>query len=104
MSGFRPEKPEKALQLGLSDTIWELMKTCWSVNQDERPLASFVLGRLRQADPGISFLPQIVRFHPTSEEAVRMLRFGLTSGDEVLYQLHGQDAHTFIEILDQVSL
>ena len=39
MHGQRPEKPLHAESLGFSDTIWELVKSCWNESSSTRPSA-----------------------------------------------------------------
>lgn len=104
MSGVRPKRPIQANSLGLSDPIWDLAQTCWHADRTKRPSASFALNRLRQADPGISLQPLIRGFNTASKESIRTLRYALSSRDDVLVQLHGEEAHDFIDILDQVSI
>jgi hypothetical protein len=101
MSGVRPKRPIQAGSLGLSDPIWDLAQTCWHADKPKRPSASFVLSRLHQADPGISLQPLIRGFNAASKESIRTLRYALSSRDDVLVQLHGEEAHDFIDILDQ---
>jgi hypothetical protein len=104
MSGVRPKRPIQANSLGLSDPIWDLAQTCWHADRTRRPSASFALSRLRRADPGVSLQPLIRGFNPSSKESIRTLRYALSSRDDVLVQLHGEEAHDFIDILDRVSI
>lgn len=102
ISGTRPQRPTGTLPLGLSDPIWELVEACWHSDRTKRPLAKFVLDRFRQADPGVSLQPLIDAFKPESRDSIRTLRYALSSRDDVLLQLQGEEALSFIDILDQV--
>ena len=39
MRGERPEKPLDAESLGLSNTLWWLVQSCWSESSSDRPTA-----------------------------------------------------------------
>jgi hypothetical protein len=39
MRGERPEKPFGAESLGFSDTLWWLLRSCWSESSSDRPAA-----------------------------------------------------------------
>jgi len=45
ISGERPTKPENARQIGMSDTVWDLLGECWREDRTERPNISGVLRR-----------------------------------------------------------
>ena len=49
MSGKRPQRPEEARALGLSDLIWDLVEMCWQHDSDKRPTMPFILDRLADA-------------------------------------------------------
>lgn len=68
----------------------------------KRPSATFVLGCLRQADPGVSLQPLRNGFNPESMDSIQTLRRVLSSRDDILSQLHGEEAYAFVDILDQV--
>jgi len=101
MSGVRPKRPIHANALGLSDPIWDLVQLCWHADRTKRPSAAFALSRLHQADPGVSLKPLIRGFDSASKDSIRTLRYALSSRDDVLVQLQGEEAHDFIDILDQ---
>jgi len=57
--GRRPKKPEDAQYLGLSDSVWNMIKRCWHEKPDQRPTTSEVVVFFRQAaaafiEPAIS--------------------------------------------------
>lgn len=49
MSGIRPERPTDASLLGLSDVVWQVVRTCWIQERDERPTVAAVLQCLNKA-------------------------------------------------------
>lgn len=44
--GKRPEKPPHAESLGFSDTLWGLVRLCWSAARSNRPAARELLEQL----------------------------------------------------------
>ncbi|KAF9790648.1 kinase-like domain-containing protein [Thelephora terrestris] len=51
LRGERPEQPPQAESLGISDTIWELVQSCWSETIATRPTARELLDHLSFASP-----------------------------------------------------
>ena len=49
--GERPEKPSQAESLGFSDTLWELVRSCWSESRSTRPSALELLDCLSLVAP-----------------------------------------------------
>ena len=49
VEGIRPEKPERAKQLGFSDELWAIVKLCWLENRDARPGVEDILSCLTDA-------------------------------------------------------
>lgn len=49
--GERPEKPSQAESLGISDTLWELVRSCWSELSSTRPTAQELLDYLLFVSP-----------------------------------------------------
>ena len=45
ISGERPAKPENAKQIGMIDTVWDLLRECWREDRTKRPNISAVLRR-----------------------------------------------------------
>ena len=45
ISGERPPKPENAEEVGMTETVWELMKECWREDRMEKPDISQILRR-----------------------------------------------------------
>jgi hypothetical protein len=49
IEGKRPERPEVAGELGLTDSVWNLVEMCWKQEHEKRPTISYVLRTLRKA-------------------------------------------------------
>ena len=49
LSGVRPDRPEGAEALGLSDHVWETVESCWQAEWDKRPVATVVLKEIETA-------------------------------------------------------
>jgi len=81
MKGLRPERPDEAFKLGLSDSIWELMQACWQTDSDKRPGISLVLQFLRKTAPEVSRpeLLELSGFDATSLACMNVLRSVLDS-------------------------
>jgi serine/threonine protein kinase len=102
-AGHRPERPSGAVDLGLSDGLWDLVQACWKSNKNERPDISYVIDRLRDLIPGLSLLERLTDFDASSESSMRILQHALDSPADVRFamRLRGQDAQRIIDILDQ---
>ena len=51
LRGERPEKPSGAESLGFSDTLWGLVRSCWSESSSARPTARQLLSYLSLVTP-----------------------------------------------------
>jgi len=49
MEGDRPNKPERAKQLGFNDELWRIVERCWLEDRDARPGVGDILSRLNDA-------------------------------------------------------
>ncbi|KAF9647120.1 kinase-like protein [Thelephora ganbajun] len=49
LGGDKPPKPANALELGLSDKVWELLEDCWQTERTLRPSVKDILGRVKAA-------------------------------------------------------
>jgi serine/threonine protein kinase len=45
LSGERPPKPEDAEEIGMTETLWDLLSECWKEDRTKRPSISEILGR-----------------------------------------------------------
>ena len=43
VDGERPPKPENAEEIGMTETVWELLGECWKEDRVERPIVSEIL-------------------------------------------------------------
>ena len=46
LEGERPEKPENAIHLGLTEAIWETVEKCWVEDRSARPGVEDILSCL----------------------------------------------------------
>ena len=49
VEGRRPDKPDNASAIGLSDSLWSLVQRCWNMNAESRPNVGEVVTCLREA-------------------------------------------------------
>ena len=47
MVGARPERPE-ATELGLTDDLWDMIRSAWAANANERPSVPTIIDFLSQ--------------------------------------------------------
>ena len=55
----RPSKPPNALDLGLSDKVWKLLRACWRKNREYRPPVKDVLVCVKSAASVCGTLPPV---------------------------------------------
>ena len=72
LKGKRPEKPLDAESLGLSDTLWGLVRLCWSKSSSTRPTARRLFDHLSAAS--LTWVPPPVYPSETND-------FGSTDSD-----------------------
>lgn len=48
VTGKRPGKPHDAKFLGFSDSLWELLQSCWSEDSSDRPTAQQLFAYLSE--------------------------------------------------------
>ena len=58
MRGERPRKPLDAESLGFSETLWDLVRLCWSETSSTRPTAQCLLDYFSSAS--LSWTPPLV--------------------------------------------
>ena len=49
LEGDRPEKPENAMRLGFTESLWETVEKCWVEDWSARPDVNDILSRLSVA-------------------------------------------------------
>ena len=66
--GGRPEMPENAQAVGLTDEIWKVLESCWQQNPKKRPMMDEVVGRWRKFiehdDNGYNTVTECVQITP----------------------------------------
>ena len=86
--GKRPNKPENAESLGFSNTLWRLIRSCWSESPSARPTARQLFCYLHEASrtwvPPLEYpIPDVLGGggpHLTSSDGQSILTSALTSG------------------------
>lgn len=59
MRGRRPKRPEDARELGLSDSVWEMVERCWEKVPDQRPNMSEITSFFREAASDFVYAPKV---------------------------------------------
>ena len=63
LRGGRPERPENSVEVGLTDDLWELARSCWEKDANKRPKIQTVLEQLKKIrDKG----PEVSSVEPAS--------------------------------------
>jgi hypothetical protein len=63
LRGGRPERPENSVEVGLTDDLWELARSCWEKDANKRPKIQTVLEQLKKIrDKG----PEVSSVEPSS--------------------------------------
>ena len=104
INGERPKRPRKGEKLGLSDELWEVMRSSLAREVEKRPLASIFVGYLEKATPDIAVLKELTKFDANSGGHIRKLRHMFELGDNTLLGMREKETLTVIEVFDQVSL
>jgi len=76
LRGARPGKPENALSLGFTDTLWGLLESCWNESAMVRPTARRLLDYLRPASS--TWVPP--KLCPTAEGVASTLSSDIFGG------------------------
>ena len=104
MNGKRPSRPPEGKELGLSDGLWELIRTSLAHEAEERPLASTFVDLLEKAIPDIAVLEKLVEFDVDSEEHIQKLHHMFEHTDNTLLGMRENEILVVIEVFDRVSL
>ena len=78
--GEHPRKPDNPETLGFSDTLWGLMKMCWSEPPSSRPTAQELLRCLQDASHAWA-APSTLQY-PVPDDRDWRTGLGFTSSDE----------------------
>ena len=104
MAGERPSRPPEGKELGLSDELWELIRSSFAHEADRRPLVSRFIDFLEEATPDITMLKELTEFDADSEEHLQKLRYMFECGDNTLFGMREDETLTVIEVFDRVRL
>ena len=104
MAGERPSRPPEGKELGLSDELWELIRSSFAHEADRRPSVSRFIDFLEEATPDITVLKDLTEFDADSEEHLQKLRHIFQCGDNTLLGMREDETLTVIEVFDRVSL
>ena len=104
VDGERPSKPSGGKELGLSDELWELVRSSWVREVERRPPVSAFVDLLEKATPDIAALKELVEFDASSKEDVRELYRLFEYGDNTLLGMREEETLVVIEIFDRASL
>jgi len=103
IDGERPLRPLRGKEFGLSNELWELVRSSWVHEEEERPSVSAFVDFLKQATPDIAVLKELTEFDATSEEDIQKLCHILGYEDNTLLGMREENTLILIEVLDQVS-
>ena len=103
MAGERPSRPPEGKELGLSDELWELIRSSLAHEADRRPSVSRFVDFLEEATPDITMLKELTEFDADSEEHLQKLRHMFECGDNTLLGMREDETLTVIEVFDRVS-
>lgn len=104
INGERPQRPRQGETLGLSDELWEVIRSSLACELERRPSASTFVGSLEKATPDIAVLKELTKFDANSEGHIQKLRHMFELGDNTLLGMREKETLTVIEVFDQVSL
>ena len=103
IAGERPSRPSGGKELGLSDELWELVRSAWAHEVGERPSLSEFVDLLKEATPDIAVLEELTEFDASSEEDVKELRYMFEYGDNTLLGMREEETLILIEVFDRAS-
>ena len=104
IDGERPSRPPKGKELGLSDELWETIRSSLVHEAGQRPSASGFIDFLEKAIPDIAVLKELAEFDANSEEHIQTLRQIFEYGNNTLLGMREDETLVVIEVFDRVSL
>ena len=104
IAGERPSRPPEGKELGLSDELWDLIRSSLAHEADRRPSVSRFVDFLEEVTPDITMLKELAEFDADSEEHLQKLRHMFECGDNTLLGMREDETLTVIEVFDSVSL
>ena len=103
IDGERPPRPPEGKDLGLSDKLWEIVRSSLAHEVEKRPSVSAFVDFLEKATPDISMLKELTEFDANSEEHIQMIRHMFGYGDNTLLGMREEETLVVIEVFDQVN-
>ena len=104
IDGELPPRPPKGKDLGLSDGLWELIRSSLTREVGGRPLVSTFVDFLEGATPNIAVLEDLTGFDANSEEHIQKLQHMFEYGDNTLLGMRENETLALIEVFDHVNL
>ena len=102
--GERPPRPPKGKKLGLSDELWEVVRSSLAQEVEERPLVSTFVDFLEDVTPDIAVVEELTKFDANSEEHVQELRCMFGHTDNTLLGMREEETLIVVEVFDRVDL
>ncbi|KAF9646136.1 kinase-like protein [Thelephora ganbajun] len=102
MEGGRPLRPSNTARLGLSDELWEIIKSSLVHEAEERPPLNTFVDFLEKATPDISVLKGLTGFDANSRHDVQQLHSVFGYGDSTLLGMRDEETLVVIEVFDRV--
>ena len=103
IDGERPQRPPKGKKLGLSDKLWEIIRSSLALEAEERPPVRTFVEYLEKATPDMAVLNKLMQFDANSEDDIRELRSVFECGDNTLFGMRVDEALVAIEVFDRVG-
>ena len=104
VDGMRPSRPQKGRKLGLSDGLWELIRTSLAHEAEERPSVSTFVDFLEKIIRDIAALKELTELDANSEDDIQKLRRVFGYGDNTFLGMRESETLVVIEVFDRVSL
>ena len=103
IDGGRPQRPSGGKELGLSDELWELVRSSLAHEVEKRPSVPAFVDFLEKATPDIAALEALTAFDANSEDDVQKLRHMFEYGDNTLLGMREEETLVVIEVFDRVN-
>ena len=102
--GRRPSRPPGGKKLGLSDELWEIIRSSLAQEAKERPPISTFVNFLEKANPSVALFEALAQFNAYSERDIQRLRRIFEYGNNTLLGMREDETLAVIDVFDQVSL
>jgi len=100
----RPSRPSGGKELGLSDELWELVRSSLGREVEKRPLVRGFVELLEKVNPSVETLEELMEFDANSEKHLQELRCVFEYRDNTLLGMREAETLVVIEVFDRVSL